>query len=996
MEFSILGPLEVRHGGREVRVTGRKHRVLLASLLVHANETVPTYQLIDDLWEDDPPPSAANALQVYVSRLRKLLGPRPETNGGGEILSSRPGGYVLVVEPDELDATRFEALVDQGRRALQAGAFETARTKLDAALGLWRGPALGDLANERFAQPHVSRLGELRLLALETRIEADLALGRHDELTAELEAIVSQHPTRERFVGQLMLARYRCGRQADALTAFRDFRAIAVNDLGIQPTGELEALQGRILRQDPALDPTGTSSSPSRNNLPYISTTFVGRDYEKGELTRSVRDHSLTTITGPGGFGKTRLALEVARELQGDFDDGVWIAELDSISDERLVPHVVAQTIGVRDDPETPLHDSIVDHLGSSHTLIVCDNCEHVIDATARLLQLVLDGCPNVRLLATSREPLLISGERPWRIPPLLTPDPKKPMADEQIMQYDAVRLFAERAAPFIPQGGLTPDDAVVVAHICHGLEGIPHALELAAAQLPSLGLRRILDGLEDRLGFFTLSHDVPRRHQTLRAAIDWSYESLDATSRRVFDRVAVFAGSFTRDAAAAVCADLDREVDVGETLSDLARKSLLADEQTPRGPRWRMLETLRSYGRDRLRASNELDQAMRRHAMYFAELLERAEPELRGSDQKTWLQELDTDLANVRAALGWAIAVKDADTALRLAGSLWWFWGTSPDEGQQWLESALGVDGSVSSIGRARALLGAALIAWFQARLDEASELSVEGLAVARGAGDRLTEGLIVMMLATIAGDRGDHELADTLQRSAHDLFVELGDAWGIARSVYGRAIAARSVRDYRSALEFLDESRAMFSELRDETSLASCLLLMGDVALDVRNHVEAGKHFEGALKFARQVEDEETVAHALRGLGTAAYYDGDHERAGPLLQQALLLLMKLRARAHAVRCVEVIADLAVAIGAVEQATRLSAAVGAIRKTIDTVRFDAEELAHQQRLATVTTALDEVTFAREWSRGTAMSLEDAVALACEISTDQLSAETTS
>lgn len=994
MEFSILGPLEVREGGQDIHLGGRKLRVLLAALLVRANETVPTHQLIDDLWDYDPPPSAENALQVYISRLRKSLAAQRADNGNGDNLCSRPGGYALLVEPAELDAARFETLFAEGRRASRDGAFEIARTKFDAALALWRGPALADVSYERFVQPLVARLEELRFQALEGRIEADLALGRHADVVAELEALVSEVPTRERLVGHLMVALYRSGRQEEALAAYRRFRDIAVRDLGIEPTAELEALYGLVLRHDRVLDePQVNAARLHPNNLPYVATTFIGRDYEKAELRSLLHEHRLITLTGAGGLGKTRLALEIAADLLDQFPDGVWMAALDAISDDHLVPQVLARAVGIRPEAEKPLEDAIVDHFAHSKALIVLDNCEHVLDRARRLAARLIDGCPNIRILATSRQPLALPVETTWPVPPMLAPDPKRGPA-EHLMQYDAFRLFSERAVASAPHlANLSEDDALRVAAICRGLEGIPHALELAAAQLRSLRLKEIVEGLEDRLGFFSLDGATPRRHQTLRATIDWSYDLLDEPERIAFSHVSIFAGSFTLEAATAICDDIvGQGHDIEGMLSRLSQKSLIVAEQTATGQRWRMLETLRSYGRERLRVSGELEDVARRYGMFFADLVERAEPELRGSDQKTWMREIEEDLDNIRAALGWALDENNADGALRLAGSLWWFWATSPDEGQHWLEAALALDPPAPSTARARTLLGAGMIAWFQARHDDANALNLDALATSRVVGDRLTEGFVVTSLATIARDRGDLERAEKLQCDALDIFMELGDGWGIARSLFSRGLIARCRGDHASAFAFLEEASARFDDLGDDDSRASCFLVMGEVALDFSDHVEATRNFEQTLKLSREVGDEELVAHALRGLGIVAYEDQEYERAAGLLEQALHLLLKLRAQAYAVECLEAIADLAVATGAVRKAARLTAAADTLRQSIDMPRLTPERDAHERRIAALQEALDDRTFTREWKRGTAMNLQDAAALARQIASDLLAA----
>src|SRR5215208_5580275 len=456
MEFRILGPLEVWDGGCEVSLGGPKPRALLAVLLLHPNEVVPADRLIDELWGEEPPERAAGALRVNVSRLRKAL---PQ-----DVLTTRSPGYVLRVEPDQLDLHRFERLVDAGRSLLARGLATEASERLHDALSLWRGPALADFAYESFVQAVIARLEEIRLAAVELRIDADLVLGRHAELVGELEALVAEHPLRERLRMYLMTALYRSGRQAEALDAYQEARRALVDGLGIEPSTALQELERAILRQDAALDVPPLEVIAS-TKLPRPASSFVGREHELAKLLSRIEGGArLLTLTGPGGSGKTRLALEAAASLIPCYEAGVFWVGLAALRDAALVTETISQTLGAKDGLE--------EHIGARKMLVLVDNLEHVIDVAPELSRL-LSACPNLTLLVTSRELLRVSGEVEYPVPPLAS--------------QEAVELFGARSH-------LEPDETMT--ELCRRLDNLPLAVELAAARTGVLSPAQILDRL--------------------------------------------------------------------------------------------------------------------------------------------------------------------------------------------------------------------------------------------------------------------------------------------------------------------------------------------------------------------------------------------------------------------------------------------------------------------------------------------------------------------
>jgi pentatricopeptide repeat protein len=601
----MLGPLAVRaDDGALVEVAGARLRTLLIVLALEPGRVVPTARLVDGIWGESPPARAVNAVQALVSRLRRVVP-----------IESHPAGYQVVVETD---VTQFERLVTAARSASDDEAAQILRE----ALGLWRGPALMDVA-ESFAAS-TARLEELRLTALEDRIEADFRLGGID-LTDELSALVAEHPLRERLVGALMRALCAAGRPAEALTVYERARKALAETLGADPSPELSALHTSVLR----------GNGDKRTNLRAALTSFVGREADVAQVGKLVGEYRLTTLTGPGGSGKTRLATETARTVTGQLPDGVWLVELASVAD---VPKAVMTALGLRDLIE----------LRHREMLLVLDNCEHVIDAAAALADRLLGECPRLRILATSREPLGITGEALWPVEPLTS--------------SAAVRLLCDRARAVRP--GFVMSEPVT--RICHALDGMPLAIELAAARLRTMTAEQLAGRLDDRFRLLTGgSRTALPRHQTLRAVVDWSWDLLSDPERALLRRLAIFSGGATAEAAQRVCS-------AGEDLlTGLIDKSLLVSD----GTRYRMLETIREYGLQRLDEAGEREQLRQAHAAYFAEFTETADPHLRRAEQRLWMDRFAADQDNIHAALRGAIAAGDAQTAVRLVAASGWYW---------------------------------------------------------------------------------------------------------------------------------------------------------------------------------------------------------------------------------------------------------------------------------------------------------------------------------
>ncbi|MFE0149702.1 BTAD domain-containing putative transcriptional regulator [Nonomuraea sp. NPDC059007] len=712
MRISILGPLEVTNDGVPVDVGGARVRALLAMLALEAGQVVGAERLIDALWPEEPPANAANALQTLVKRLRAALRPYLTVDG-------RAGGYVLPIPRERVDAHAFTQTVraiPAGQDAWAAGT-KAAGTKtagaeaagttaagtgmdregaLAVALALWRGPALADL----LAVPHLANvaagLQEERLLALEAHATAVLARAPGDGEVATLAAGLSEElaarPHRERLAGLAMRALAAASRQADALTLFERVRGALATDLGVDPGPDLRAAHLAVLKGEvPARRP---EPRPAKGNVRAPLTGFVGRADELAQLVSLLGHARLATIVGPGGAGKTRLATEAAlREADA------WMVELAPIADPADVPGALSGALGLRDDLNQPGEDPVTrvaERLGRERALIVLDNCEHVIEAAAVVAERLLALCPGLRVLATSREPLNVAGERLVPIPPLELPP--EGVDAERAAAYPAVRLLLDRAVAARPSFRLDEGNVGDVAAICRRLDGMPLAIELAAARLRTMTARQLAERIDDRFRLLTGgSRTALPRQQTLRALVEWSWDLLTAGERALLRRMGVFAGSAALESVEAVCGG-DPDV-----LGALADKSLV---QAGDDGRYRMLETIRAYALERLAEAGESGEFRRRLAIHMREVAETAVPYLRTDEQIEWIERLAAERDNCAAALRWALDEGEVETALRLCGALNWYWWMCGyrQESAQWAEQALALAGEEPPPGLAEA----------------------------------------------------------------------------------------------------------------------------------------------------------------------------------------------------------------------------------------------------------------------------------------------------
>ena len=855
-EFRLLGPLEVESDGAVLPVGGPRQRALLALLLLHANEVVKRERLIDGLWGEEPPPRAHNALQVAVHGLRRVLGP--------ERVETVADGYRLRVQPGELDLARFQELLRQSPAA---------------ALELWRGPALAGV-EAPFAAAEASRLEQLRLAAVEARIEAELARGDHELLVPELEALIAEHPYRERLRGQLMLALYRLGRQAEALEAYQATRRLLVEQLGIEPGPELQELERAILRQDPALAPQ-TSAMP---RLPVPATPLVGRGLELAAVTGLLRrpDVRLLTLTGTGGTGKTRLALEAAWQLAGDFDDTVFV-DLSPLAEPELVVATVAEALEVR-----PTLEEVCAVVRAGRRLLLLDNFERVDDA-APLVRDLLSAAPGLKALVTSRAALRLSGEHEYAVPPLAVPDAAAGRNVEALSQNEAVQLFVARAGAVSADFRLTDDNAAAVAEICRLVDGLPLALELAAARVKLMSPAELCKRLTRRLDVLTGGpRDAPARQQALRTTIAWSVELLSPEEERLFHRVGVFAGGWSLEAA--------EQVGEGrlDDLSTLVDQSLVLRRSGARGDvRFDLLQAVREYALEALDAAGERERLERRHLEYFLTLAEDAAPRLLTREGSELLVTLDVEHDNLRAALAASRSLGLGERHLRVCSELWRFWYVRGyfAEGRRWLEDAL-------------------------ADADE-QPLPLRAAAL-RAAG----------ILAT---EHGDFEVGQQRAAAALDLFRKLNDKRGVLTSLTVLGNAARNAGSIETAKACFEESGAIARELGLTEDVAVSLSNLGSVAIHEEDYERALELYGASLTISRGVGREDAAALALTSLGYVHLRRGRPHEATALLAEALEISGRLGFRATTISCLIVRAAAATALADAEAAARLLGAASAV-----------------------------------------------------------------
>jgi len=937
----------VARGDTPVVIRGTKQRTLLCVLLAHANQRVSTDRLIDALWGPERVDGALHLLQVHVSNLRKALEPDHRPGRPWEVIETVEDGYRLGVEPGHDDRAVFETLAGEGRAQLEAGECEAAAATLRDALELWRGAPFSDLAADDALRAETVRLEELHLAVIQGRVEAELDLGRHVALIGELRDLVDAYPFDERLRGSLMLALYRAGRQEEALRSYRSFERLLGEELGVIPGPEIRALEEKILLQDASLD-LDVPARPTPTNLPAATSSFIGRERDVERAHELHQRARLVTFTGPGGVGKTQLAIAAAAALTDKPADGIWVVELAALRDDTLVGNAVAGALAIDEQPGRPTANLLAERLRDASMLLIVDNCEHLLEGVAVLVETLLRTCPSVRVWATSREPLGIAGENRLAVSGLRFPADDTAQVAE-LARYEAVQLFVDRASAAVAGFELTPANGTAVAQICSRLDGNPLAIQLAAARVQLLTPPEIAAGLDDRFSLLTSgSRTAQDRQRTLKATLDWSYDLLTSAEQAMLRRLSIFRGSFDLDAVGDVCGSIGGAGPL-ELLDGLVAKSLVAVDRSGTTTRYRLLDTVRAYARAALVESGEESDVASRHRSWYLALAETAGRELRGADQLAWLERLEANRDDLLAALERAYAADDIDAALRIAGSLAWFWFLHShfDEGRQWLERLLARRSEGIEALRARVLIAAGQFAWEQSNDAQAERWLGEALDIARRIGSRTLQAWAGSYLALLAVMEGRWDDGRRHAGGALELFSETGNLGGVGFATW-LGVAAT------------------YLEARQ---------------LGIRGNALAGTvdQIQVLVTLAQQVGDRNFLGHLVWSLAISSVDDGDFEAAGRHLRVALEAFRELGNKSCAAHAIDEVARLALAAGQPKRAARLLGATDALRATLGIPGHVLEQRSWEACFRQATDLLGPGDCSEAMADGALLSFDEAV-----------------
>ena len=879
VQIGMLGPFEVRtDDGVLADVPGARLRGLLVALALQPGRVVQKATLVDWIWGEHPPSDAANALQRLVSRLRKAL---PEGSVEG-----LPDGYRLRVEADAVDAVRFERLVSQARNDEDPRGVG----RLREALGLWRGAALEDIGLQESTtfDAAATRLEGLRLVAMEDRFDAEISLGHGEDLVTELTDLVAAHPMRERLVAALMRALVATGRETEALLVYERTRETLADELGVDPSSELSALHVALLRGE-----LGRREKTRKTNLRAELTSFVGKEADVAAVRQLMAERRLTTLIGPGGSGKTRLATETARTLLGDLPDGAWLVELAAISTGGDMAQATLDALRLRDGllgdaPDAEPTGRVIAAVRDRAMLLVLDNCEHVIESAATFADRVLRECPRLRILATSREPLGITGEALWPVAPLILP--AEDAGPGEIESSPAIRLLLDRASAVRRDLATDVTTLSTLARVCRALDGMPLAIELAAARLRTMSLDQLANRLDDRFRLLTGgSRTALPRHRTLRAVVDWSWELLTDAERVVLRRLSVFSGGAGLEAAERLCAgDAVESGQVLELLTALAEKSLVVSEGD-RAPRYRMLGTIKEYAEQRLAEAGESELSRRAHLAYFTEFAEVAEPHLRRAEQLEWLAALEMEHDNISVAMRAAVAAGEAQGAMRLAAAAGWYW-------------------------------------WLGGHKAEGAELAIAAAGMSGEATDDVRAATYSLAAVFVTAGRSDQYEAQDWIREAHRL------SQGRQHSHPLLGFVAPMERMLEEPTDFLPAFEPLLSD-NDPWTRANARLSRGRMRIMLgRDEIEADADIETALAEFRALGERWGISFGLTALADRLAMRGDFDLACQHYEQA--------------------AEVVIEVGAIEDVLRIRARQAQVYWLSGDDRASASAMAAAQRCA--------------------------------------------
>ncbi|MGH3823195.1 MAG: BTAD domain-containing putative transcriptional regulator [Pseudonocardiaceae bacterium] len=973
VRIGMLGSLRVGDDGRLLR--SPRLRRLFAMLLIHHDTVISADRFAQALWGDAQPSDATSALQTLVWRLRDALrstGCEPAV----QVLTRAPG-YLLQVDLEQVDALRFERLLNVARIRLPDQPDEAAAL-LEDALSLWRGPAYAEFADEEFARAEAARLEELRLAAVSDWVDAALALGRSADAIGRLEFLIAAHPLRERPHAQLMLALHRIGRSTEALEAFRAYRELLVEELGLDPSQELRDLEAAIIRRDPSLDSAqGPHPAAQAGNLRQELTELIGRADDVSQALAALGGARVVTLTGVGGVGKTRLALRVAADAQASYRDGVWVCELAAVRDGRAVPDAVATILGVQQRQGAIVTDRLNEYLRSKQLLLVLDNCEHVLDPAARLTDALVGGSPGVTVLATSREPLGVDGEQTLPVQPLPVP----PSADgdpHTVVAVPSVTLFVQRVASALPTFAVSEANVGAVSEICRRLDGLPLALELAATRVRSMSVHEIAHRLDSRLHFLRSARRIrEERHRTLRSVVDWSYELLTPAERALFDRVRVFAGAFTLDAAAQVAGGERDPLEVAEILAGLVDKSMLVAHTEPPPTRFTLLETLRAYGLEHLHERGEAAAAARAHACYHVELAEAAATGLRGSDEASWAQALAGTLDDLRSAHQWALT-HEPGLAVRLSAGLILYGEIgAPSEVFSWAECAVAASQDLTD-GLLPIAVAAVAGVRFEGDLVRATAFGQRALDALPDHRDPRRR-YPLFALADVTLFEGRLEESAELYTAAAELAEEAGDAYFTAYATASGALPWAYQGDTRRAVKLADRAKQIARATGNPTVTAWADYALAEALLD-DDPDRALAALEQAIAAARAARSRFVLGVALFSAASLHARHGDPQQALRLFGEVIEYWSQAGNWTQQWITLRNVIHLFTRLDAHEPAAVLYGALEASRTAVEAFGADADRLVADAD--TLRSQLGADRFATATARGAGMADYQAVILA--------------
>jgi predicted ATPase/DNA-binding SARP family transcriptional activator/DNA-binding CsgD family transcriptional regulator len=999
----LLGGFRVSVGSRAIEEGQwrlRKAAALVKVLALAPGHRLHREQAMDLLWPDLGTRAASNNLRQVLHGARRIL--EPTSDSHSRYLSLQDEQLVLCPDGDLwVDVDAFEEAAATARRSRDPVTYR-------AAIELCAGDLLPE---DRYEEWSEGRREELRQLYLALLIELAGLYEERDEHGLAIEAlrkVTGTEPTLEEAHASLMRLHALSGRPERALAQYERLRDVLSRGLGTDPSSATRRLRDEIAAG--SFSPTSPAGSvpqeeepagSHKHNLPVPRTTFVGREREIVEVKRMLAMTRLLTLTGAGGSGKTRLALEVARDLIGAYPDGVWLVELAPLTEPELIAQEVAGALGVPERPGQPLVDTLVDALGNKELLLVVDNCEHLVEAAAQLVDALLDSCPRVRVIATSREPLGVEGEVLWQVPPLSVPAKTGGERDgeytiEGLMRYEAVRLFVDRARLRLPTFGLTQENAGAVARVCRRLEGIPLAIELATARMGALAVEQVAQRLEASLDVLKgASRTATPRQQTLRATLDWSHDLLSEADRALFRRLSVFAGGWTLEAAEAVCSGGGVEQDdVLDLLGGLVDKSLVVARASTSGAvRYRMLRPIRQYARERLEASGEANAIGDRHATFFLALAEEAEPELTGQEERLWVERLEGEHDNLRAALSWLLERRKYELGVRLCAALWRFWHIQGylSEGIRCMERVLASGDPEASTVRVKALEGMGWLTQGQGDTALAEATYEEMLELSQELNDKGNVATALNSLGTQAAARGDNKRARALLEENLAVLQQLEEDRNPAAplkrfhtlNLLG-LLAINQEGDYVRGATLWEESLALAREVGDPHRVVMVLTNLGYAALLQGDYERVTTFSEEARTLARDLRSGgmDIISEPLINSGLAALQQGHHEQADTSFKEALAISQEAGMKASIINALEGMASLAGALGEVTRAAHLRGAAEAAREVTGIALPPGERALHEPYLAAARSQLGEAAWEEALSAGRAMSLKEAAAYA--------------